>query len=224
LDTYIAKFKQLVAKAELDINSHGVMEIFKQGLKSALVQNVLNAADYDPNVTYTFAQMELRVRNSHLRWVNSLAYKKGEQRQQFYQKLGLKPRGGQPFRGGRRTTSQGGDAMDVDTMNVDATTFKQLSEEEKKKLMANNACFYCQKVGHRAKDCRKKSYDRRQAGGSGGNQRRTEVKTTDLIDFSTIPKEQVTDHLANFLQSDTFMEMEDDQKLDIVAKIAPKGF
>src|SRR5712691_8614044 len=128
LDTFIAKFKQLVTAAEIDLNSHGVIEIFKQGLKNALIQNVLTAPDYDPNATYTFAQMEKRVCDSHLRWVNSLAYKnqKQDQKQRFYANLGIKPRpGGQPFRGGHCTTSQGGDAMDID-----AGGFNQLSEEE----------------------------------------------------------------------------------------------
>src|SRR5712691_1156423 len=155
LDTFIARFKQLATMAELDHESHGVIEIFKQGLKNALIQNVLTAPDYDPNATYTFAQMEKRVCDSHLRWVNSLAYKKQDQKQRFFTNLGIKqpPKGGQPFKGGRRTTSQGGDTMDIDT-----TGFKQLSEEEKKKLMAQNACFYCYKKGHRANDCRKKKY------------------------------------------------------------------
>jgi len=71
LDTFITRFKQLVTATELDIDSHGVIEIFKQGLKNALIQNVLTAPDYDPNATYTFAQMEKCVRNSHLHWINS---------------------------------------------------------------------------------------------------------------------------------------------------------
>jgi len=54
-------------------------------------------------------------------------------------------------------------------MDIDVTTFTQISEEEKKKLMANNACFYCQKHGHCTNDCHKKKYDHTQAGGSGRN-------------------------------------------------------
>jgi len=63
LDTFIARFKQLVTAAELDIDSHGVIELLKQGLKQALIQNVLTAPDYDPNATYTFAEMEKHVRD-----------------------------------------------------------------------------------------------------------------------------------------------------------------
>src|SRR6266705_83974 len=104
LDTFIARFKQLVTAAELDIDSHGVIELLKQGLKTALVQNVLTAQDYDPNATYTFAEMEKRIRDSHLRWINSLAYRKTDQRQRLFTALGAKPQGQtrngrQPFRG-----------------------------------------------------------------------------------------------------------------------------
>src|SRR6266705_2316744 len=186
LDTFIARFKQLVTAAELDIDSHGVIELLKQGLKTALVQNVLTAQDYDPNATYTFAEMEKRIRDSHLRWINSLAYRKTDQRQRLFTTLGAKPQGQtrngrQPFKGGRHlTTSQGGDAMDVDvteTTEIDTTRINQ---------QKNNACFYCQKPGHRANDCYKKKCDHAQTGGSGRNQHKPEAKTTDLIDFSDI--------------------------------------
>ena len=219
LDTFIARFKQLVTAAELDINSHGVIEIFKQGLKHALIQNVLTATDYNPNANYTFADMEKRVRDSHLRWINSLAYKRQDQKQRFYTALGVKScGGGQPFKGGHCTTSQGEDAMDVD-----ATTFTQLSDEEKKKLQANNACFYCQKRGHRANDCCKKKWDRTQAGGSG-NQRSSNVKTADLIDFSTMTEEQTTNMLIDYVQSKTFLKKDDDEKLKFIEAVAPQGF
>jgi len=219
LDTFITKFKQLVTAAELDIDSHEVIETFKRGLKHALIGNVLTALDYNPNATYTFAEMEKCVRDSHLCWINSQTYRKQDQKQRFYTALGVRPRsGGQPFKGGRRTTSQGGDAMDVDT-----TTFTQISDEEKKKLMANNACFYCQKRGHRANDCRKKKWDRAQAGGSG-NQRSSNVKTADLIDFSTMTEEQTTNMITDYLQSEVFLNKEDDKKLNFIEKIAPQGF
>jgi len=181
LDTFIARFKQLVTAAELDIDSHGVIELLKQGLKQPLIQNVLTAPDYDPNATYTFADMEKCICDSHLRWINSLAYRKMDQKQRFFTALGVKPHTGgqrqnrrQPFKGGHRlTTSQGGDNIDVDTMeatDIDSIGFNQLTKEEEAKLRAKNACFYCQKTGHRASDCYKKKRDRAQAGGSGRKQ------------------------------------------------------
>jgi len=109
-------------------------------------------------------------------------------------------------------------------MDVDTTTFTQLSEEEKKKLQANNACFYCQKQGHHANDCRKKKFEHTQAGGSGGNQCSTNVKAADLIDFSTMTTEQTTNMITDYLQSETFLEKEDDKKLKFIEKITPQGF
>jgi len=218
LDTFIARFKQLVTAAELDIDSHGVIELLKQGLKKALIHNILTAQDYDPNATYTFADMEKHVRDSHLCWINSLAYRKTDQRQCLFTALGVKPQGQtrngrQLFKGGRRlTTSQGGDAMDVDTMettDIDGIGFNQITKEEEAKLRAKNACFYCQKPGHRANDCYKKKCDRAQAGGSGRNQHDSKVKTADLIDFSNMTTEQRTymdNKVIDYIQSEPFTD------------------
>ena len=109
-------------------------------------------------------------------------------------------------------------------MDVDTTTFTQLSKEEKKKLQANNTCFYCQKHGHRANDCRKKKFDCAQAGGSRRNQHGTNINTADLIDFSTMTTEQTTNMITDYLQSEAFLEKEDDEKLKFIEKIAPQGF
>ena len=115
--------------------------------------------------------------------------------------------------------------MDIDAMRL----FKELTEEEKKKLMANNACFYCQKPGHRAKDCRSKKWDEQRKSNQGrtGNRtssRTTEVKATndsdDLIDLSTV----TGDDIVNALKSEAFLCLEDDEKLGIIEKIAPQGF
>src|SRR5712691_11345071 len=192
LDTFIAKFKQLVTAAEIDLNSHGVIEIFKQGLKNALIQNVLTAPDYDPNATYTFAQMEKRVCDSHLRWVNSLTYRTKDQWQHFF----TNRKEWQPHNRKRRTTSQGGDAMDINT-----TVFTELTDKDKKTLMNDNACFYCQKPGHRASNCYKKQRDRAQAGGSGDTKTNNET-----INLSSITADRITE----FLQSEYFMDLEDD--------------
>jgi len=105
-------------------------------------------------------------------------------------------------------------------MDIDAMSFNQLSDEEKKKLMAKNACFYYQKLGHCANDCCKKKFNRTQAGGSRGNQCSTNIKTTDLINLSSISADQI----ADTLQSETFLKMEDDEKLKIIEKIMPQGF
>ena len=108
-------------------------------------------------------------------------------------------------------------------MDVDATVSTTLTEEDKKNL--GNACYYCLKPGHFAKDCHKKKRDRAQAGGSGGHTNvkatDTEAKSNDLIDLST---DQITDKLAGYLKSEQFLGLDDDTKMSVVNQIAPPGF
>jgi len=117
--------------------------------------------------------------------------------------------------------------MDIDAMeatDINGIGFNQLTKEEEAKLRAKNACFYCQKTRHRANDCYKRKRDRAQAGGSGRKQRDSEVKTADLINFSTITTEQGNKMLADYIQSPGFLEKEDDEKLKFIEQIAPQGF
>jgi len=74
------------------------------------------------------------------------------------------------------------------------------------------------------RDCCKKKSNCTQAEGSGGNQCGSTVKTANLIDFSTMTTEQKDNMLIEDMQSKAFLEKDDDEKLDWVAKIAPKGF
>ena len=219
LDTFIARFKQLVTATELDIDSHGVIELLKQGLKQVLIQNILTTPDYDPNATYTFADMEKHIHDSHLRWINFQAYRKQDQKQCLFTVFQIKPHnGGQPFKGSCRTTSQGGDTMDVDvteTTKIDTTRTNQWK---------NNECFYCQKPGHFVKDCHKKKSDRAQVESSRENQRGAAAKTADLIDFSTITPEQELDMFTRYVKSKAFLEQEDNEKLKFIEQIAPQGF
>jgi len=67
----------------------------------------------------------------------------------------------------------------------------------------------------------KKKSDRAQVESSRGN---SNVKTADLIDFSTMTTDQHTNMLTKYVQSDAFMAQEDDEKLKFIEKIAPQGF
>jgi len=108
--------------------------------------------------------------------------------------------------------------MDVDvteTTEIDTTRTNQRK---------NNECFYCQKLGHYAKNCRKKKSDRAQVESSGGN---SKVKAADLIDFSNMTTEQrnyMDNKAIDYIQSEPFLEKEDEEKLKFIEKIAPQGF
>jgi hypothetical protein len=78
----------------------------------------------------------------------------------LYQAFGVKQNHGHKG-GGRRTTAQGGDTMDVDAIIANEVHPGQTHNTEKRvELIKNNQCFYCEKPGHRANVCRKKIADR----------------------------------------------------------------
>ena len=161
LDIFIAEFKQLATAAEVQLNDHGMIYHFKQGLKSGLMQAIIASNAYTPQKPWTtFKEWEDNAHSCHLKWIHSQEFKKqNDNRQQgLYQALRIKPKNANQQ--GRRTTAQGGNAMDIDTI-----CGPELLDKQKAKLMTNRACFYCFKVGHQAKDCHKKLVDR--AKGSG---------------------------------------------------------
>jgi Zinc knuckle len=58
---------------------------------------------------------------------------------------------------GQRGQGGGSSSRDPNAMDVDAiTTRNSLSEEEKKRLMAEGRCFFCKQQGHMSKNCPKK--------------------------------------------------------------------
>ena len=82
-----------------------------------------------------FAEWEKNAHECHLKWVHGQEFKKqNDQRHQgLYQALGVKQRSGGHPNQGRRTTSQGGNTMDIDAMRG-----PELSDKQKVELMANS--------------------------------------------------------------------------------------
>ena len=102
-------------------------------------------------------------------------------------------------------------------MDIDAITTRgpDLSDTQKHKYQAANKCFYCAKVGHRAKDCRKKQADQYQ------NTGRATVTNTEDNKPPYEPFEMSADNIANFLKND---KVDPDLKLKIVKQVLPMGF
>jgi len=175
LDVFISKFKRLVTASDIDINSHGIIHLFKKGLAGSLTTAIINSQSYDPrNPWTTFQPWEDATRASNLRWKHTQEYK-NNLCQGYYAILGQRPHGPQQQScggGGQRlTTSQGGHHMDVDATIATNITGRgpELPKARKAELQANNSCFYCFKRGHRTKDCRKKQVDCAQSSGSAAN-------------------------------------------------------
>jgi ribosomal protein S6E (S10) len=104
----------------------------------------------------------------------------------------------------QRTTSQGGNAMDVDVARMG-----NLTEQQKASLIKENKCFYCQKTGHRANVCYKKKRDRGEATAT------SQVNVTDTSDGRT-EAAKTMDGIVG--------KMSDEEKLKLVEDLLPKDF
>jgi len=228
LDVFISEFKRYVTASGIDINSYGIIHLFKKGLAPSLTTAIINSQGYDPrNPWATFQPWEDAARACNLRWKHTQEFKTNLC-QGYYAALGQKSRGPQqqPRRGGgqRLTTSQGEHHMDVNTTIATNITGRgpELSEAKKAELQANNSCFYCFKRGHRAKDCRKKQADRAQSSGSTAN-------TSNQTRTREITINDITPKLVNeMIRSDAFQAMDEEFKLsfleDAILGNTPSGF
>ena len=214
LDVFIAEFKRLATAAGVQLDDHGTIYHFKQGLKSGLMQAIIASNTYIPsNPWTTFAEWEKNACDCHMKWLHGQEFKKqNDQRcQGLYQALGIKQKGrGYPNQG-HCTTSQGGNAMDIDAMHE-----PELSNKQKAELMATRACFYCFKIGHQAKDCCKKQADRTKGSGRPAS-------NSPRIDKGQGTPDMTPDAIAQFLK-DNVNTIDDKTKLSIVEKILPTGF
>jgi len=84
--------------------------------------------------------------------------------------------------------------------------------------MAANKCFYCAKIGYRAKDCCKKQADQNQDNGRVAATNTGVAKSPNITTFDMFP-----DDIANFLK-DNVDTIDPDTKLSIIEKILPMGF
>jgi len=228
LDVFISEFKRYVTASGIDINSHGIIHLFKKGLAAGLTTAIINSQGYNPrNPWTTFQPWEDAARACNLRWKHTQEFRTNL-RQGYYAALGQKPRGSQQqSRGGGGqclTTSQGGHHMDVDTTIATNITGRgpELSEAKKAELQANNSCFYCFKRGHRARDCRKKQADHTQSSGSTAN-------TSNQTHTREITINDITPKLVNeMIRSDAFQAMDEEFKLsfleDAILGNTPSGF
>jgi len=84
LDIFISEFKRLATAARVQLNDHGTIYHFKQGLKSGLMQAIIASNAYVPsNPWTTFAEWEKNTRDCHLKWLHGQEFKKqNDQRHQ----------------------------------------------------------------------------------------------------------------------------------------------
>ena len=83
------------------------------------MQAIIASNNYIPSRPWTtFAEWEKNARKCHLKWVHGQEFKKqnDQRRQGLYHALGIKPKGGGYSNQGHHTTSQEGNAIDIDAM------------------------------------------------------------------------------------------------------------
>jgi len=237
LDDFFAKFKQLAFEADVPLDDKGTIETLKHAMTQGLTSAIINSPSFDPTARdpWTFKQWEEQARKSHLKWKAAAEFT--QRRQGLFQAFKLAPRQvNNPGRGGyrrnnnwrnkndQRTTSQGGYHMDVDatvTSDINATTGggQQHSEAKKVDLMRSNLCFYCEKQGHQARDCRKKQADRSNFSSRPNNPR----EPTRAHVAPTMPDIQNLDNFADYLK-ENMDSFDEDTKLDFIQKLMPKDF
>ena len=135
LDIFISEFKQLATAAGVQLNNHGMIYHFKQGLKSGLMQAIIASnTDTPQNPWTTFQEWEDNACSCHLKWVHGQEFKRqnNNRRQGLYQALGIKPKSRSHPNQGQCTTAQEGNAMDIDAMRG-----PELSDKQKAKLMTS---------------------------------------------------------------------------------------
>jgi len=227
LDNFFAKFKQLAFEAGVALNDKGTIETLKHTMNKGLTSAIINSPNFDPtaNVPWTFKQWEEQACQCHLKWKAAAEFT--QRCQGLFQAFRLNPQQtNNPGRGGygrnnywkdKRTTSQGGHHMDVDatiTSNVNAVR-GQHSEAKKAELIRNNSCFYCEKPGHQASNCRKKQAD---CGQSSGH-----FKTVRTGTIPVMPNFQDPDSVSEFLK-DNMDSLDEGTKLSIIETLMLKDF
>jgi hypothetical protein len=200
LDHYVVEFKRLAKITKLDLDKCGTIEIFKAGLKNGLMKSIIGSPHFNPLQPWdTFDHWVREAHAQHLKWKMGLQYstKSPKQvKQALYH--ALKKKGNNQC-----TTSQGGNAMDIDAAHMG-----NLTEAQKANLIKENKCFYCQKIGHCTNVCYKKKHDK-------GETTTFQVNIVDTSDGQTDAAKTVNRIIG---------KMTDEEKLKLVEDLLPKDF
>jgi Retrotransposon gag protein len=151
VDDYITAFNSLAAKAGWELSNAGTIDAFRSRLQPGTLNAIMNR-DVWPDTMPQWQQAAQDEMHKYLAKKAILSFRPlmGNQgnlgtRNQWQRRFGQCGQGG-------GSSSRNPNAMDVDAIN----TQNPLSEEEKRRLMAEGRYFFCKQQGHMLRSCPKK--------------------------------------------------------------------
>jgi Retrotransposon gag protein len=151
VNDYITAFNSLAAKAGWELSNAGTIDAFCSGLRPGTLNAIMNQ-DVWPDMMPQWQQAARDEMRKYLAKKAILSF-----RPQMGNQGSLGTRNQWQRRFGQRGQGGGSSSHDPNAMDVDAiSTRNPLSEEEKKRLMAEGRCFFCKQQGHMSQNCPKK--------------------------------------------------------------------
>jgi Retrotransposon gag protein/Zinc knuckle len=151
VDDYITAFNSLAAKAGWELSNAGTIDTFHSRLQPGTLNAIMNR-DVWPD---TMPQWQQAARDEMRKYLAKKAILSFRPQMGNQGSLGTRNqwqhRFGQCGQGGG-SSSHNPNAMDVDAIS----TRNPLSDEEKRRLMAEGRCFFCKQQGHMSRNCPKK--------------------------------------------------------------------
>jgi Retrotransposon gag protein/Zinc knuckle len=151
VDDYITAFNSLAAKAGWELGNAGTIDAFRSGLRPGTLNAIMNR-DVWPD---SMPQWQQAARDEMRKYLAKKAILSFRPQMGNQGSLGTRNQWQRCF--GQRGQGGGSSSHDPNAMDVDAiNTRNPLSEEEKKRLMAEGRCFFCKQQGHMSRNCPKK--------------------------------------------------------------------
>jgi Retrotransposon gag protein len=151
VDDSITAFNFLAMKAGWELTNEGTIDAFRSGLHPGTLNAIMNQ-DIWPK---TMAQWQQVARDKLHKYLAKKAILSFRPLMGNQGNLGTRNQWQRHF--GQCGQGEGSSSHNLNVMDVDTiSTRNPLSEDEKKRLMAEGCCFFCKKQGHMSRGCPKK--------------------------------------------------------------------